>query len=75
MKNYKIFVALVIAILGFGACGTNSKDKLSADSAAVLSDKPARDTPVVTPADSTHSVTNDRGTDSISVGTNVPLKP
>ena len=77
MKNNKIFIALILAGLAFGACSGNKKATSSADSSTVsaATDSAVKDTTKVSAADSTHSFRNDRGTDSVSAGKSVPAKP
>ena len=68
MKNFKIYIALII-VLALSACGGQHKEKTNADTSNVA------DTSAVKAADSTHSFRNDRGTDSVSSGKSVPAKP
>lgn len=74
MKSNKIFIALALAAMTFGACSGNKKEKVSADSSAVMNDSVKTDTSVKQ-ADSTRSFRNDRGTDSVSAGKSIPAKP
>lgn len=74
MKSNKIFIALALAALTFGACSGKKKEKLSADSSTTTNDTVNTDTSVKQ-ADSTRSFRNDRGTDSVSAGKSVPAKP
>lgn len=69
---------LAIAAVGLLASCSNHKsssttDTISADT--VIMDSTLRDTAVVSQADSTRSFRNDRGTDSVAAGKNIPLKP
>lgn len=77
MKSNKIFIALALAALTFGACSGKKKEKLSADSSTTtnaVNDSVNTDTSVKQ-ADSTRSFRNDRGTDSVSAGKSIPAKP
>lgn len=77
MKNSQIFTGLVVVAMAMGACSGN-KEKSASDSTVMDSsamDTLKTDTPLVKPADSTHSFRNDRGTDSVSAGKSIPSKP
>lgn len=74
MKSNKIFIALALAAMTFGACSGNKKEKVSADSSTAVNDSVRADTSVKQ-ADSTRSFRNDRGTDSVSAGKSIPAKP
>ena len=77
MKNNKLLIIFTSAVLVLSACSGNSKKSSSADSSKVQhtsTDTIVQDTSAVKQADSLHSYRNDRSTDSVSVGKNIPQK-
>lgn len=77
MKNNKLFIVLALSGLALGACNSNNKNSSSADSSKVQhssKDTLVQDTSAVKQADSLHSYRNDRSTDSVAVGKNIPAK-
>lgn len=77
MGNSKFLIVIAVAgIFGLG-CNTNQNKQTAKDSTAVSQssrDTLKIDTSSVKQADSIHSYRNDRSTDSIAVGKNIPLK-
>ena len=75
MKNIKLFTKLFIAMIVFASCGNTKTEQPGSDTSVTMTDTAKTDTAVVAEADSTHSYRNDRGTDSVSAGKNIPAKP
>lgn len=77
MGNNKILIVIAFAgIFGLG-CNDNQNKQGAGDSSVVSQssrDTLKVDTSNVKQADSIHSYRNDRSTDSIAVGKNIPLK-
>lgn len=68
---------LALTLLVLSACTGNNKKSSSADSLKVqhkTTDTIVQDTSAVKQADSLHSYRNDRSTDSVAVGKNIPQK-
>ena len=75
MKNIKLFTGLLLSLSIFASCGNHKTEQSGRDTSAAMTDTAKTDTAVVAEADSTHSFTNDRGTDSVSAGKTIPAKP
>lgn len=77
MKHLKYCLILVIVPTVMAACN-HKKSTQVADTTlkdSLVTATAERDTSDVAEADSTHSYRNDRGTDSVSAGKSVPIKP
>lgn len=77
MKNNKLLIVLALTVFVLSACNSNSQKSSSADSSKVqhsATDTIVQDTSAVKQADSLHSYRNDRSTDSVAVGKNIPQK-
>ncbi len=77
MKHLRFCLILAIVPMMMAACN-HKKSTQAADTTlkdSLVTKTADRDTSGVAEADSTHSYRNDRGTDSVSVGKSVPIKP
>lgn len=77
MKYFRFCFTIAIAAIMMTACN-NKKSPKNTDTAlkdSTVTSTANSDTAKVAEADSTHSYRNDRGTDSVSAGKSVPIKP
>lgn len=77
MKHLRFCLILAIVPIMMAACNNkkNAQDTDTSLTDSMVTETAGRDTSKVAEADSTHSYRNDRGTDSVSVGKSLPIKP